>query len=165
MSIVPATLSFWYYSVMTQTELKEQMKEAMKAHDEVRLLLVRGLMSAGTNELVSKGRKPTDELSPEDVMTVIARAVKQRKDSIDQFRKGGREDLAAKEEAELSILESFMPPQMSEAEVEDAVKAKMTEMGITDKSKQGMFMGAVMKDLKGKADGNMVKAVIERLLS
>ena len=149
---------------MTQMELKEQMKEAMKAHDEVRLLVVRGLMSACTNELVSKGHKPTDELSPEDVMTVIARAVKQRKDSIDQFRKGNREDLAVKEEAELLILEAFMPPQMSENEVEAAVKAKMAEMGVTDKSKQGMFMGAVMKDLKGKADGNVVKAVIERLL-
>ena len=150
---------------MTQVELKEHMKEAMKARDEVKLMVIRGIMSACTNELVAQKKMPTDILSEEDVMTVIARAVKQRKDSIDQFRKGGREDLAVKEEAELVILEAFLPPQMSEAEVEEAVKAKMTDMGVTDKSKQGVLMGSVMKDLKGKADGMVVKAVVERLLS
>lgn len=141
------------------------MKEAMKARDEVKLMVIRGIMSACTNELVAQKKMPTDILSEEDVMTVIARAVKQRKDSIDQFRKGGREDLAVKEEAELVILEAFLPPQMSEAEVEEAVKAKMTDMGVTDKSKQGVLMGSVMKDLKGKADGMVVRAVVERLLS
>lgn len=150
---------------MTQAELKEQMKEAMKAREEVRLMVIRGILSACTNELVAQKKMPTDILSEEDVMTVISRAVKQRKDSIDQFRKGGREDLAVKEEVELHILEAFMPPQMSEAEVEEAVKAKMAEMGVTDKSKQGMLMGSVMKDLKGKADGMVVKVVVERLLS
>lgn len=150
---------------MTQVELKEHMKEAMKARDEVKLMVIRGIMSACTNELVAQKKMPTDILSEEDVMTVIARAVKQRKDSIDQFRKGGREDLAVKEEAELVILEAFLPPQMSEAEVEEAVKAKMTDMGVTDKSKQGVLMGSVMKDLKGKADGMVVRAVVERLLS
>ena len=137
----------------------------MKARDEVKLMVIRGIMSACTNELVAQKKMPTDILSEEDVMTVIARAVKQRKDSIDQFRKGGREDLAVKEEAELVILEAFLPPQMSEAEVEEAVKAKMTDMGVTDKSKQGVLMGSVMKDLKGKADGMVVRAVVERLLS
>ena len=150
---------------MTQAELKEHMKEAMKARDEVRLMVIRGIISACTNELVAQKKMPTDVLSEEDVMTVIARAVKQRKDSIEQFRKGAREDLAAKEEVELAILEAFLPPQMSEAEVEEAVKTKMAEMGVTDKSKQGMLMGSVMKDLKGKADGMMVKAVVEKLLS
>jgi uncharacterized protein len=149
---------------MTQADLKQEMKAAMMAKDEVRLLVVRGLMSACTNELVAKGRKPNEELSEEDVQAVISRAVKQRKDSIDQFRKGAREDLAAKEEIELKILESFLPPQMSEAEVEAAVQAKMAEMGPIDKAKSGQFMGAVMKDLKGKADGALVKTVIERLL-
>lgn len=150
---------------MTQVELKEQMKEAMKARDEVRLMVIRGIISACTNELVAQKKMPTDILPEEDVMAVISRAVKQRKDSIDQFRKGGREDLAVKEEAELAILEAFLPPQMSEAEVEEAVKQKMAEMGVTDKSKQGMLMGSVMKDLKGKADGTVVKAVVEKLLS
>lgn len=150
---------------MTQVELKEQMKEAMKARDEVRLMVIRGIISACTNELVAQKKMPTDILPEEDVMAVISRAVKQRKDSIDQFRKGGREDLAVKEEAELAILEAFLPPQMSEAEVEEAVKQKMAEMGVTDKSKQGMLMGSVMKDLKGKADGTVVKVVVEKLLS
>lgn len=150
---------------MTQADLKEQMKEAMKAHDAVRLSVIRGILSACTNELVAKGKMPTDILDEDSVMSVIARGVKQRKDSIDQFRKGAREDLAIKEEEELKILEAFMPPQMSEEEVEIAAKAKMAEMGPIDKTKQGMFMGALMKDLKGKADGNVVRAVVEKLLS
>lgn len=141
------------------------MKEAMKAHDAVRLSVVRGVLSACTNELVSKGKMPTDTLTEEEVQAVISRAVKQRKDSIEQFRNGAREDLAAQEEIELHILEAFLPPQMSEEEVEATVRAKMDEMGPIDKTKQGMFMGAIMKDLKGKADGTLVKSVIDRLLA
>ena len=150
---------------MTHQELKEAVKAAMKAKDEVRLLVVRGLLSSCTNELVSKGRKPDEMLEEEGVMALISRAVKQRKDSIDQFTKGGRMDLVEKEVAELSILESFLPAQMSEAEIEVVVKQKIAEMGPIDKQKSGQFMGALMKDLKGKADGTVVKAVVERLLA
>ncbi len=149
---------------MTQVELKEHMKEAMKAKDAVRLSVIRGVISACTNELVAKGKMPTDTLPEEDVMSVIARGVKQRKDSIQQFRAGSREDLAEKEEVELKILEAFLPPQMSAEEIEAATKAKAAELGITEKAKAGMLMSALMKDLKGKADGNAVKTAVERLL-
>lgn len=135
------------------------------AKDELRLSVVRGLVSACTNELVAKGKKPTDELDEDTVMTLISRAVKQRKDSIDQFTKGGRMDLVEKEAAELNILETFLPAQLSEAEIEEAVKAKMAEVGPIDKQKSGQFVGMMMKDLKGKADGTAVKAVVDRLLA
>lgn len=137
----------------------------MLAKDAVRLLVVRGLVTAATNELVAKGKKPTDTLTPEEVQAIIARAVKQRKDSISQFTAGNRADLAQIEQAELSILEAMLPAQMSEAEIEAAVRAKLAEGGPIDKAKAGQFIGAVMKDLKGKADGALVKAAVEKVLA
>ena len=148
-----------------QTDIKEQMKEAMKAKDTVKLGVVRGLSSAFTNELVKLGKMPQDELSDEDALAVIRRAVKQRKDSIEQFVSGGRPELAEDEKAELAILETYLPAMMSKEDVMTIAKAKMAEMGAVDKSKAGMFMGTLMKDLKGKADGDVVKAVVDELLA
>ncbi len=148
-----------------QTDIKEQMKEAMKAKDTVKLGVVRGLSSAFTNELVKLGKMPQDELSDEDALAVIRRAVKQRKDSIEQFVSGGRPELAEDEKAELAILETYLPAMMSKEDVMTIAKAKMAEMGAVDKSKAGMFMGALMKDLKGKADGDVVKEVVDSLIS
>ncbi len=148
-----------------QLEIKDQMKEAMKAKDTVKLGVVRGLVSAFTNELVKLGKMPQDELSDEDALNVIRRAVKQRKDSIEQFVAGGRPELAEDEKAELAILETYLPAMMSKEDVLTIAKVKMTEMGAVDKSKAGMFMGALMKDLKGKADGYTVKAVVDELLN
>lgn len=146
-------------------QIKEQIKEATKARDAVRLGVVRGLTASFTNELVSLKRKPTDELTEEEVLNVIRRAVKQRKDSIEQFAKGGRQDLVEIEKAELAILETYLPAQMERDEVMKIAKAKMVELGVTDKSKQGMFMGTMMKELKGKADGDTVKSVVGELLN
>lgn len=137
----------------------------MKAKDAVRLSVLRGLLAACTNELVATMRKPTEELTDEQVLSVIARGAKQRKDSIEQFKAGGRSDLAEKEAAELRVLESLLPPQMSREEIEKAVKEKMAALGVADKSGAGKLIGALMKDLKGKADGGEVKAVVEALLS
>src|SRR3989338_991247 len=145
--------------------LKEQIKEAMKAHDTVRLSVLRGLVASCTNELVSLKRMPQDELSDEEVLNVIRRGVKQRKDSIEQLSKGGRLDLVENEKAELVILETYLPQMMSEEEVISFAKVKMTELGNVDKTKIGMFMGTLMKELKGKAGGDTVKNVVESLLS
>jgi uncharacterized protein YqeY len=150
---------------MTQNELREMMKDAMRAKDQVTLAVVRGLMTMATNELVAKGKKPTDELVEDDLMALVRRAAKQRKDSIEQFEKGGRADLAETEKAELAILETMLPAQMSEDEVRTIAQAKATELGITDKSKANQLMGALMKDLKGKADGTVVKQVVDGMFS
>ncbi|HZS42926.1 MAG TPA: GatB/YqeY domain-containing protein [Candidatus Paceibacterota bacterium] len=146
-----------------QQQIKDQIKEAMLAKEAVRLSVLRGLSSAFTNELVATKRKPDVELPDEEAISVIRRQVKQRKDSIEQFRKGGREDLAAAEEAEMKILEVYLPQMMSREEILKVAEAKKAELGITDKSKMGAFMGAVMKELKGRADGAAVKEVVESL--
>lgn len=144
-----------------QQQIKDGIKDAMKAREEVKLSVLRSLSSAFTNELVAKGKKPTDELSDEEALAVITRASKQRKDSIDQFEKGGRPELAESEKAELVVIEAFLPTLMSEDEIKVVVAAKKIELNATDKSKLGMFVGAVMKDLKGKADGALVKKIVE----
>jgi len=144
-----------------QQQIKDGIKDAMKAREEVKLSVLRSLSSAFTNELVAKGRKPVDELSDEEALAVITRASKQRKDSIDQFEKGGRPELAESEKAELTVIEAFLPTLMTEEEIKVVVAAKKIELNATDKSKLGMFVGAVMKDLKGKADGALVKKVVE----
>jgi uncharacterized protein YqeY len=148
-----------------QQTIKNQIKEAMMAKDSVRLTVVRGLSSAITNELVSKGKMPTDSLSDEDVLTVIRRQVKQRKDAIDQFMAGGRPELAESEQAELAILEVYLPSMMSEADVQAFVLAKQAELSITDKKDAGKLMAEVMKDLKGKADGAVVKSSVDGLFA
>ncbi len=141
------------------------MKDAMRAKDTVRLSVIRGILTMVTNDLVAKGNKPTDTLPEDDIMALVRRAAKQRKDSIEQFEKGGRADLAETEKAELVILESMLPAQMPEDAVRAAAVAKAAELGITDKTKANQLMGALMKDLKGKADGSVVKAVVESLFA
>lgn len=144
-------------------QIKTTLKEAMLAKDTIRLTTIRSILSAFTNELVAKKIKPDGELSDTDALAVIKRAVKQRKDSIEQFNAGGRPELAETEKAELSILEKYLPETMSQDQIRPIVEAKMKELGISDKSKIGQLMGAVMKELAGKADGTDVKTVIDSL--
>lgn len=148
-----------------QTKISNQIKEAMMAKEQVRLDTLRSVKSAFTNELVAKGKKPTEELSDEEALTVIMRLSKQRKDSIEQFTKGGRPELAEEEQAQLSVLEHFLPQMMSKGEVMTIAQAKKSELGIEDKSKAGILMSNVMKELKGKADGTLVKEVVDSLFS
>lgn len=146
------------------TQIKESIKDAMKAKDTVRLTVVRALTTAFMNELVATKRTPTDMLSDEEVLAVITREAKRRKDSIDQYTAGGREDLAADEQAELLILQEYLPTLMSVDEIKVFVSEKIAAAGEIDKSKIGMFIGGLMKDLKGRADGAEVKSVVEGLL-
>ncbi len=145
-------------------QIQEQIKEALRAKDQVRLTTLRGMLASFTNESVAKGRKPQDKLPDEEAISVIRRLVKQRKDSIEQFEKGGRQDLAENEKAEMKILEEFLPAQMSEEQIIKIVKAKIEELSPT-KEKMGIFMGAVMKETKGEADGALVKKIVSELLS
>lgn len=147
-----------------QETIKGQIKEAMLAKDSVRLGVIKGLVAGFINELVALKRMPQDALSDEEVLNVIRRAVKQRKDSIEQFTNGGRPELAESEQAELKVLEAYLPQMMSEEDVMAFAKVKLAEAGTVDKSKAGMFMGTLMKDLKGKADGDVVKRVVDSLI-
>lgn len=148
---------------MIHEDIKGKIKEAMLAKDAVRLEVYRGMSAAFTNELVAKGRKPQEMLSDEEALAVITRMSKQRKDSIEQYHKGGRPDLVEEEKAQLKIIEEFLPELMSREEIGHVARAKQIELGITDPAKKGMLMAAVMKDLKGKADGMLVKDVVDTL--
>lgn len=148
---------------MLHEKIKNSIKEAMLAKDEVLLKALRNMSSAFMNEAMSKGKKPNEFLSDEETLVVIARLAKQRKDSIQQFRDGNREDLVKEEEAELVILEKYLPKMMERSEVENIAKAKKDELGIIDATKKGILMSALMKDLKGKADGIVVKEAVDSL--
>lgn len=135
----------------------------MKKGDKVRLEVMRGLVTAFTNELVATGKTPQDMLTDEEAIKVITRASKQRKDSIEQFTKGNRMDLVEAEKAQLSIIEEFLPKLMSMDEVEKFVEAKYAGLDVKDPTKKGMFMSSLMKELKGKADGSMVKSTVDKV--
>ncbi len=148
---------------MLHEQIKSGIKEAMMAKDALKLQAFRAMSAAFTNELVAKNKKPQEMLTDEEAITVITKLAKQRKDSIEQFEKGGRQDLVKAEQDELAILETFLPKMMDRSEVEKIAKAKKEELGITDATKKGMLMSAIMKDLKGKADGTVVKEVVDSL--
>ena len=152
-----------YNEIMLHEQIKNKIKEAMLAKDIVLLKTLRGMLAAFMNEVIAKGKKPDERLNDEEVIIVITRLAKQRKDSIEQFKKGNREDLVKEEEAELVILEKYLPKMMSKAEIEKIVLAKKEELGIVDATKKGVLMSALMKDLKGKADGNTVKDAVDAL--
>ena len=145
-----------------QEQIKSALKPAMIAKDTVRVGTIRMIMAAFTNELVTQGRPPTDPLTVADCIKVIKRLAKQRKDSIDQYATAGRPELAEDEKAELAVIEEFLPAQMSEAEIEAKVAAKLAESPL-DPTKKGQFVGTMMKELGDTADGAIVKAVIDRL--
>lgn len=137
----------------------------MRAKDELRKETLRGILAAFVNELVAKRRTPQETLEDDGAHAVLKRLVKQRKDSAEQFEKGGRPELADKEKKELRIIEEFLPKAMSREAIKTIAMAKKSELGITDKSGLGKFIGVVMKECKGKADGNDVKAIAEELLA
>ena len=150
---------------MLHRQIKEEIKGALRERDELRLSVLRGLLASFTNEVIARGRKPDGMLSDEEAIAVIKRAVKQRKESIEQFNKGGRPELAQKEQQELEMLKVYLPEAMSALEIEKVARAKKSELEITDKSKSGLLVGAVMKAMKGNADGALVKKIVEGLLS
>lgn len=145
--------------------IKGELKEALKAKDQVKLRTVRSMLTAFTNELVATSRTPQAMLEDAEVLTVIKRLAKQRKDSIEQYEAANRYDLSAPEKEELVVLESYLPQMMSQEQIRPIAETKKAELSIDDKSKLGMLVGAVMKELAGKADGSDVKAVVEKIFS
>lgn len=135
---------------------------AMKARDQVRLAPLRMAKAAIVNREVEKGR----ELDQAEAEQVIASLIKQRRDSIEQFGKGGRQDLVAQETAEIAILEAYLPPPVDEAEVQAAVDAAVTETGATSVKDIGKVMKAVMAGLAGRTvDGRIVNEMVRRRLT
>lgn len=147
-----------------QEQIREDLKKSMKAKDAVKTSVLKNFTAAFINESVTLGRKPQEPLSNEEALGVIKRLAKQRKDSIEQFEKGGRADLVEVEKNELSVIEQYLPEMMSEEEVRAHVMQKKDELGIDTPEKFGQLMSAVMKTLKDKADGAIVKKIIEEVL-
>ncbi|HEY4503981.1 MAG TPA: GatB/YqeY domain-containing protein [Candidatus Paceibacterota bacterium] len=162
--------------------IKDQIKTAMRAHDTIRLEVLRGLQALFLNELIAK-KSLNSLVKDSDALMIIKKSVKQRKDSIEQFEKGDRKDLVKKEKAELKILEEFMPEMMSKEEIKKIVEKKIEkELGkeviggkkvgkdgdgqrkTIDPKKAGQFIGTLMKELKDKADGALVKAVVDEMI-
>lgn len=148
---------------MIYQKIREELKNSMKEKNQLKSDTLKGLLAAFTNEAVANGKTPKDELTDDEALVVIKRAVKQRKDSIEQFKKGGREDLAESEEKELQILNEYLPQMLGEEEIKKVAVQKKEELKVEDKSKIGILIGAVMKELEGQADGGDVKRIVESL--
>lgn len=150
---------------MIHENLKKELVDAMKSRDTTRLSVIRDLISSFVNELVTLGRKPEEVIDDENAIKVIRRKANQRKDSIEQFEKGGRVELADKERAELAILEEYLPAQMSDEEILKVVEEKKSELGITEVKDMGRLIGAVMKQVGSGADGSRVQSIVRESLS
>ncbi|GIN20038.1 MAG TPA: GatB/YqeY domain-containing protein [Bacillus bacterium] len=142
--------------------LNEDMKQAMKSKEKEKLSVIRMLKAALQNEAIKQGNK---QLSEDEELTVLSREVKQRKDSLHEFEKAGREDLAQKIREELEIVSNYMPEQLSENEVEELVRKAIADTGASTKADMGKVMGALMPNVKGKADGALVSRIVQRHLS
>ncbi len=146
--------------------LKEQIesdtKEAMKARDSLKVSALRMVSSAIKNKMIEV--RPND-LTDDDVVGVLKKLSKQRKDSIEQFQKAGRDDLAEQEQKELVVLEKYLPEQMSEAQITEIVENTMAEMGATSIKDMGKVMGAVTKKTQGAADNKLVSQIVKSKLS
>jgi uncharacterized protein YqeY len=141
-------------------KIKADMITAMKAREKERLECIRFLQAAIKKQEVDT-RKDLDDAA---VTSILMNLVKQRKDSIDQFRKGGREDLAAKEEAELKILQSYLPEQMSMDELKAVIEAAIKETGATGMKEMGLVIKATMAKAAGKAEGSVVSDLVKKRL-
>lgn len=150
-------------NTLSQT-IKGHIKESMIAKDATRTMVLRGIQAEVQKELIAKKSAAT-EGTDDEVLAVIKRLVKQRKDSIDQFTKGGRPELAATEQAELKVLEAYLPATMPRDEIKKVALAKKAELNVTDKAGAGKLIGAISKDLKGKAEGSDIKAVVDELFA
>ena len=144
--------------------LKEQltadMKEAMKNKEKDRLAVIRMVRGAIRQQEID-GQK---ELGEEDVIAVISKEVKMRRDSIEEFQKGGREDLVEKTQAEIDVLLPYLPAQLSEDEVRELVKAAVEQTGAATPKDMGKVMGVLMPKVKGRADGKMVNTIVKSFL-
>ncbi|ATF40985.1 GatB/YqeY domain-containing protein [Weissella paramesenteroides] len=141
-------------------QLTEDMKTAMKAKDKETLSVIRMVKSALSNEQIKLGH----DLTADDEMTVLSREMKQRVEELTSYQEANREDLAEGIQQQIAVLNKYMPKQLSESEVEEIVKATISEVGATSKADMGKVMGALMPKVKGKADGKLVSQKVQSLL-
>ncbi|MGA1263304.1 MAG: GatB/YqeY domain-containing protein [Prochlorothrix sp.] len=144
--------------------VSDEIKAAMKAKDKIRLETVRGIKKVileKESDIRGEGR---EELTPEEELAIVMQLAKQRRDSIEQYQKADRPELAEKEAQELAILEEYLPKQLSEAEVRAVVEEIIAEVGASSPKEMGKVMGPVMARLKGQADGKLVQTIVKACL-
>ena len=145
-------------------QISNDIKEAMKARDVERRDVLRSLDSMIKNEEIAENKRE-EGLGDDGVITLVKRAIKQRKDSAEQFRRGGRDELADKEEQEIHFIEKYLPAQMAENEVRAIVEKVVADVGAKDKGDMGKVMGGAMSAVGDAADGAVVRKVVEDVLS
>jgi uncharacterized protein YqeY len=141
-------------------QVRADLTESMKARSAERTSVLRMLQAAIKNEQINVQH----ELADEEVMTVIRKAVKQRLDSIEQYTKGNRPDLAAKEQSELEILKTYMPPELTDEEIESGVREIVASTGAQSKKDMGKVMKEATARFKGRVDGKKIQEIVSRLL-
>lgn len=144
-----------------ESKIKEDLKEAMRKGDNV----TRDVLRMLTSDLKNEAIKLQKELDDKDVLGVVRRNIKARKDSIEQYATGGREDLAEQEKGELGVLEKYQPAQMSEDEIRSAVKSAIGNLSESDAKNFGLVMKETMKATEGKADGALVSRIVKETLN
>lgn len=149
---------------MLKHQLQEELKQAMLARDALKTSVLRMLLSAINYYEIQKGGAGY-EATNEDVLSVIQKEVKQRRDSIEQFQKGNRQDLVDKETKELELLKQYLPQQMSEEEVKKLAIEEIRQTGSQSIQNMGKVMKTLMPKLKGKADGGLVSKIVKESLS
>jgi uncharacterized protein YqeY len=146
---------------MISNSIQSQIAAALKTHDEIRLSTLRMLSSALSYEKIEKQH----DLSEEEEAVVVRREAKKHRDSIEAYQKAAREDLVQKEKAELEILKEFLPPEISDEELEKVVSETISRLNASSVSDMGKVIGAVLEKLKGQADGSRVSALVKAKLS
>ncbi|WP_373480315.1 GatB/YqeY domain-containing protein [Geminocystis sp.] len=146
-------------------QINEDIKLAMKAKDKIRLETVRSIKKFLLEKEIELRGKGKDNLTPEDEIEILVQQAKQRRDSIEQYIQGGRQDLADKEKTELDIIETYLPAQISDSELEEIITNIITKLGANTTKDLGKVMGVAMKELKGKTDGKKIQELVKSKLN
>lgn len=149
---------------MLRDKIQEDLKNAMLAHEEQKLSTIRMLKSALQYFEIQKGGAGY-EATDEDVVDVVGREIKKRKESIEMFEKGGRQELAEKEKNEMEVLKSYLPQQLTEEEIRSLVDEAISQTGASTMQDMGKVMGILSSQIKGKADGGFVSSLVREKLS
>ncbi|MBC7122926.1 MAG: GatB/YqeY domain-containing protein [Pseudothermotoga sp.] len=144
-----------------KAKLNQDLKEALKAKDEVKLRTVRMLLAAIKNFEVEKMGPATDE----EIFQIMSKEIKKRQEAIEMYEKGGRQDLAQAERQEIEVIQSYMPKQLSEEEIKEIAKKVISELNLKGPKDVGVAMKAIMPQVKGRADGKLVNKIVSELLS
>jgi uncharacterized protein len=162
---IPGLLNNYLYPTMLTDRLNNDLKDAMRSKDKVRLRTIRSLRAALLEKEISERQGERGVLDNETAITVLQKQAKQRRDALEQYTSAGREDLAAIEREELAVIESYLPEQLSEDEIRKEVESVIARTGGSGMKDMGKVMGPAMGALRGKADGRKVQQIVKELLN